>query len=122
VSVAGRIWEEKGCEYRTTPARLKGTAVLSPRGLGKIIQTNPSSWHETYFSQTFTAELGPLPRMLSDSLGTTNILKHLKFNTSNMNVRYAYATNSGFRRLVCRGGEQFVTEDYVSFGMGLALC
>jgi len=26
-----RTREEKGCEYRTTPARLKGTAVWSPR-------------------------------------------------------------------------------------------
>ena len=30
-----RTREEKGCEYRTTPARQKGTAVLSPRGLGR---------------------------------------------------------------------------------------
>ena len=29
----GRIWEEKGCEYRTLPARLKGSAVLSLRGV-----------------------------------------------------------------------------------------
>ena len=27
--------EEKGCGYRTTPARQKGTAVLSSRGLGR---------------------------------------------------------------------------------------
>jgi len=30
-----RTREEKGCGYRTTPARQKGTAVLSPRGLGR---------------------------------------------------------------------------------------
>ena len=33
--------EEKGCEYRTTPARLKGTAVLSPRGVEN--STTPST-------------------------------------------------------------------------------
>ena len=35
-----RTREEKGCEYRTNPARLKGTAVLSPRGLGNILKQN----------------------------------------------------------------------------------
>ena len=75
LSVRWRIWEEKGCGYRTTPARLKGTAVLSPRGLGRIAQTNPSSLHEQ--GRISTVEPGqPLRRLLFPPITVLLCLRH----------------------------------------------
>ena len=65
-----RTREEKGCVYRTTPARQKGTAVLSPRGLGR----NTESPQGAKRSETkFTPEGVPVKIYTRVSLQTKEV-------------------------------------------------